>query len=98
MRRIHCSELGIANCDWVASGETPGDVIDEVVAHVRDLHGIDMPDTETILEGDYVENPVLDDAEAGAVLIIRRLRETLGLGPRADEVDAWPTTGRVPQA
>lgn len=96
MMRIHCSELGVADCDWVASGETPGEVLDQAVAHLRDEHGLDMPDPETILEGDYVENPVLEDADEGIVVMIRRLRETLGIEQRADPVDAWPSIGRTP--
>jgi predicted small metal-binding protein len=97
MARIHCSELGIANCDWIASGETPGDVIDEVVAHLRDDHGIDMPDTETILEGNYIENPVMDDADEGVVIMIRRLRETLGLERRTTGLDAPSVMAPPPQ-
>jgi len=97
MIRIHCSELGIADCDWVASGETPGDLVRDVVAHLGDDHGVDMPDAETILEGNYIEDPVMGDKDEGAAIIVRRLREALNIEPRVEGLDAPSVMAPPPQ-
>jgi predicted small metal-binding protein len=78
MEQVTCKELGVAGCDETFEGTSPGDVVRKAVEHLRDHHDIDLPDAETILEGDMTENP-LDPVDEDAALIIVRLREALNL-------------------
>lgn len=48
---IRMSDLGIAGDDAVFSGTTPGDVVEQVVGHLRSEHDVDMPDADDILAG-----------------------------------------------
>ena len=80
MAKITCEELGILGCDETFTGTSPGDVVREVVEHLRTHHDMDMPDADTILEGDLTENP-LDTVDPDVALVITRLREKLNLMP-----------------
>jgi len=99
---LNCRDLGIHNCDWVARGETPGDVVEQVVDHVRKKHDIDLPDADTIMEGDFFEetiggapDPFGGTPDAGAATIVRRLREALNLEELDNTPDAGPVAGRL---
>lgn len=93
---ISCSELGVHDCDWVATGETAGDVVEQVVRHLRKDQKINMPDAETILEGDFFEDPIGDATDPAASMIVRRLREALNLtGTAGTTPDAGPVAGRL---
>lgn len=89
-------DLGIANCDWSATGETPADVIEQMVNHLRQEHDIDMPKTETIMEGRATDDPIMEDVDDRVRLIIRRIHaeldmpESAGGGPGAE-----PAVGQV---
>jgi predicted small metal-binding protein len=80
MPKVTCSELGVMDCDETFSGKSAGDVVEQAVAHLRQHHDIDMPDAETILEGDQTENP-LDPVDEDVALVIERLKEALNLNP-----------------
>jgi predicted small metal-binding protein len=74
MREIRCGEdLGIADCDFVARGEAPGEIMHEMVEHLREEHDMDLPDAEAILQGDVDETDVDDKIW----MVVRRLREDL---------------------
>ncbi|MEJ2208188.1 MAG: DUF1059 domain-containing protein [Anaerolineae bacterium] len=88
-------DLGIANCDWSTSGETPADVIGPMVKHLRQEHDIDMPDTETIMEGRATDNPILEGVDERVALIVRRLHAELDLSPATDGTEAQPAIGEV---
>jgi predicted small metal-binding protein len=78
--KIRCSELGVKDCDYVVSGGTAGDMVGEVVDHLRSEHGIDMPDADVILKGEVTEDP-LDVVDPAVALIVERLTEALNLSP-----------------
>jgi predicted small metal-binding protein len=99
MKKIECSELGIQDCDFTASGETAGDVVEQVVQHLRDEHDIDMPDADVILEGKVKEDP-LASVEPDVALVIQRLTEALNIMPPEEpdmpEPPITRTTPRLP--
>lgn len=68
-------DLGIADCDFVAHGETPADVVEQVVEHLQDEHDIDMPDLDAILENE-VEAALLPESVR---LVVARLQEALNI-------------------
>jgi predicted small metal-binding protein len=77
--KLNCHDLGIKNCDWVASGDTPADVVKEAVAHLRHEHGLDMPDAELIMEGKDDDDPIFTTASEAVQLVVKRLDEKLHL-------------------
>jgi predicted small metal-binding protein len=79
--RVSGADLGIANCDFVAEGETPADVVAQMVDHLRSEHDIDMPDTETIMSDDFDLDMLFKDRDEGARLVVDRLREELNVTP-----------------
>lgn len=79
-KRISGIELGVADCDFVAEGKSAGDVVEIMVEHLRDEHGLDMPDADTILEGNVKEDP-LASVDEDVALVIERLTEKLNLEP-----------------
>ena len=81
-------ELGINDCDFEASGDTAGDVVSQVVDHLREVHDLDMPDVETILEGQSSDE-FLSDADPGIALVVERLTSKLNI-VRQDEDDVRP--------
>jgi hypothetical protein len=58
--RITMSELGIANDDTAFEGRTPADILNQLVPHLKEHHGIELPDM-----GDYLTGG------AGAILPAR---------------------------
>ena len=92
---VSCTDLGIHNCDWTATGETAGDVVEEVVRHMRKEQKIDMPDAQAILEGDSWENPMDDTMDPAVVTIVQRLRERLNLRDTDTGADFDIAAGRV---
>ena len=49
MVEVSCLELGVIDCDYIARGMTPGEVLEKMVDHLRSEHDLDMPDAEEIL-------------------------------------------------
>lgn len=84
---VSCSDLGIHDCDWVATGETAGEVVEQVVRNVRKEQKIRMPDAEAILSGDAYDSPLDESLDPAVTTIIRRLREELNLQNRGDDTD-----------
>lgn len=76
--KIKGSDLGVKNCDFVAAGETPQDVVEQMVTHLREEHDIRMPDEDVILTGGEGEWEAQEE-DAGAAVIVKRLREALEL-------------------
>ncbi|MFN2228061.1 MAG: DUF1059 domain-containing protein [Anaerolineae bacterium] len=72
-------DLGIANCDWSASGETPADVVAQMASHLRHEHGIDMPDTKAIMEGRATGNSIVEGVDDRVALIVRRMNAELDI-------------------
>lgn len=48
---LSMAELGIADDSTVFEAETPGELVEKVVEHLRAEHDIDMPDTDVIMAG-----------------------------------------------
>lgn len=93
--KIKCSELGIEGCDFLAEGEATGDVVKEVVEHLRAEHDIDMPDADGILAGGGVEEP-LEMVDPAAQVVVERLTEALDIVPVEEPELARPSIGRLP--
>ena len=71
MLEVKCQDLGIVDCSYVARGKTPGDMLEDIVPHLRSEHDLDMPPSEELLEiyqarEPEVANPVANLWEAGA--------------------------------
>jgi predicted small metal-binding protein len=82
-KQIRCKDdLGVTGCTFVAEGEAPGQIIQQVADHLRDKHSIDLPPTNVILKGTE-RTPELNKAVA---LIIERLRTKLNLSPPTEPV------------
>jgi predicted small metal-binding protein len=94
--QVSCSDLGIAGCSFSAAGETPGDIVREIVDHVRAQHAIDMPDADVILKGEIQEEEYYEGVDPGARLIVKRLAELLGTRPVDGPDSAAPAVGRAP--
>jgi predicted small metal-binding protein len=89
-RELSCNALGVANCDYVARGESAADVVEAMVNHLEDKHGIDMPDIEDIMQGtDHAG--VFEERDPAANLMVRRMRETLNL--QDENIDDGPEPG-----
>mgnify|MGYP001045531529 CR=1 FL=1 len=81
MKKLRCSEdLGIADCDLVVEGETPGEIVEQIVPHLRKEHDIDMPNVDAIMDED-VDREDLDDK---TWTVVKRMREAL----ETDDFDA----------
>ncbi len=93
--QLSCRDLGIQDCDWVATGETAGDIVEQVVRHLRKEQNINLPDPEEILEGDFTQSPLDDTMDPAVATIIRRLREKLNLEERGTSPDIGLVSGRV---
>ncbi len=79
---IACSDLGIADCDFVARGETPADVVNQLARYLRKEKGINLPDTDVILQGDVGDTNAPTEAEGKAVVeLVKRIRSRLHVGP-----------------
>jgi predicted small metal-binding protein len=95
MKKIKCSELGIRDCDFVAKGESPGEIVKEVVEHLRAEHDIDMPDTDTILAGEVGEEFTEVIGEE-VTLIVERLTTALNIVPPEESEPPEPSIGTMP--
>ena len=93
-KRIECSELGIKDCDFVASGETAGDVVRQIVSHLREEHDIRLPNADQILSGEDRADP-LGPVDPAAALIVERLTEALDLRPLEGPAEPGPSIGRT---
>jgi predicted small metal-binding protein len=96
-KEIKCSELGIKDCDFIAAGETAGDVVSQVVEHLRAEHDIGMPDADAILAGEAAleRRGVLDGA---TVLVVERLTDALNIVPPKGPELPKPALGRTPSS
>lgn len=96
MVELSCEEIGIADCDYVARGETAGDVVDDMIEHLEDHHDIELPDPDAIMsfasgdeESDALDLDIVLTEEAR--IVTQRIREELQLGDDDDlEVDVFP--------
>jgi len=93
--RIACAELGIEDCDFVVSGETVGDVVGEVVEHLRAEHDIDMPDADMIM-ADELKNEPLEMVDPEVKIVVERLTEALDIVPAEEPEAPKPSIGRTP--
>ncbi len=92
--KLVCDELGVVDCDFVAQGEAPGDVVEELVAHLREAHDLDMPDADEILEDDF-QDEVAADLDPAVLTVVKRLREELDLNPIKGPLDASASIGKL---
>jgi predicted small metal-binding protein len=94
MKKIECSELGIEDCDFVAKGETAGDVVKEAVEHLRAEHDVDMPDADVILAGKVSQDP-LEMVDPAVALVVQRLTDALNIVPAEGAETPKPSIGRT---
>ncbi len=85
---LKCSDLGVADCDFVAKGDTPGDIVEQMVKHLREEHHIDMPEPDKILENQWAESPVFKEDKEDIEVIVKRMRQALDID--ADNEDTPP--------
>jgi len=79
---LACTELGVEDCDFIASGETPGEVVTQFVEHLESEHDIDMPDVDSILKDKMTTDEFLGGGfDEDAIMVVRRLQEKLGIEP-----------------
>ncbi len=77
-KKIKCKELGFQGCDFIAEGMTSGDVVKEIVEHLKNEHDINMPDADVILKGRMSDNP-FTPVDKATELVIERLTEKLNI-------------------
>jgi len=79
--RLTGKDLAIKDCDFVAEGKAPADIVKQFVEHLRSEHGIDMPDAEDILDREELEPVRVPGSrpDEQVQLVVTRLREELGL-------------------
>jgi predicted small metal-binding protein len=70
MREIQGEELGVADCTFVARGETAREVVEAMTEHLEAEHGIDMPSPDVIVE-DYPTEE----------MFLEKLSEVFTVGP-----------------
>lgn len=81
---LNMTDLGIANDSAVITGESPGELVEKVVDHLRSEHDIDMPDVDVIM-GDLTGTPGLLGVPAGGFNSGQGAIAPVGAG---DDVDA----------
>jgi hypothetical protein len=70
----------VHNCEFVASGETLAEIVEQMVKHLRSRYEIDLPDPEEILTGRTPADRLMDGRIGeDAALVVTRLREKLGI-------------------
>jgi predicted small metal-binding protein len=92
MRELSCEDLQVADCDYVARGETAQDVVEEMVDHLEGEHDIGMPDPDVIMEtypDDETFLQELGEVFAGEPdretrLILERIRSELNIGQQEE--------------
>ena len=92
---LNCRDLGVADCDWTATGETPEDVVEQAVEHLKKEHNIKMPDPEVIMEGKFSDDPLNSEASEEVRLVVTRMREELDIVPTDEPPDAEPAIVKV---
>jgi predicted small metal-binding protein len=45
-KELHCSDIGMKDCNYVARGNTEQDVIKQAASHAAKRHGLTTMDTE----------------------------------------------------
>lgn len=83
-------DLGVVGCDYVATGESPGDVAQDMIEHLRSEHDVDMPDADRVTSDEEIET-----STAGAHVIVKRLRNALDISGVVTTVDQEPVTDTV---
>ena len=85
-KELACSELGVHECDFVAHGDSPAEIVEQFAEHLRSEYGIDLPDTEDILEGRTPTDRLMEGRIGkDAALVVTRLREKLGIDVESEE-------------
>ena len=95
MKMIEGSNLGIKDCNFVAKGESAGDVVKQIVEHLRAEHDLDMPDADVILAGELSRDP-LEIVDPAVALIVERLTEALDIVPADEGKLPEPSIGTTP--
>ena len=92
---LNCRDLGVADCDWTAKGETPADVVEQAVEHLRKDHDLKMPEPEMIVEGRLPEEPLESEPDEAVEMVVKRMWEELDITPQDAPPDAEPAIGKV---
>jgi predicted small metal-binding protein len=83
---MQCSELGVHECDYVAQGESPAEIVEQFVEHLHSEYGMDLPDVDEILEGRTLADSLMEGRiSKDAALVVTRLREKLGIDVETDK-------------
>jgi predicted small metal-binding protein len=90
-KELQCSELGVHECDFVAKGDSPAEVVEQFVKHLRSEYDIDLPDVDQILEGRTPADRLMEGRiSKDAALVVTRLREKLGIEVEREEEPLEP--------
>jgi predicted small metal-binding protein len=74
MKKLRCSEdLRIADCHLEVEGDTPEEIVSEVVEHLREEHGMDLPDADAITKG-QVDKTEVDEK---IWTVVKRMQDAL---------------------
>jgi len=80
--KMNCAELSVNDCNFTATGETPGEIVEQMVDHLESDHGMDLPDVDSILTGMTLADTLMEGRfDADAIMVVRRLREKLDIEP-----------------
>lgn len=75
MAVVNCEDLGIGECNFVASAEVPGEAAEQMINHLREEHGLNgMPDVDVAMQG----APPLNASE-DVRLVVERLQNALNV-------------------
>ena len=86
-KEIRCEEhLGIVDCDLKVRSDVPGEVVRQVVEHLREEHDMTMPDAKAIMEGSVEEG----DVDEKVWTVVKRLDEELNLSELATQSEELP--------
>lgn len=92
---LNCRDLGVADCDWTARGETPADVVQQAVEHLEERHDMEMPDPEIILEGRSPEEPLQPGVDEAVRIVVKRMWDELEITPQDAPPGAEPAIAKV---
>lgn len=86
---IKCTQLGVADCGYVARGETTGDALEDMIEHLDEEHDVELPEPDAIIEN-RVDEDLLDGE---ARVIVGRLQDQLNV---ADSEEGVPDVTEAP--
>ncbi len=60
-KRLRCQDAGLV-CKAVVTGDTEEEVLSQAIEHAREVHGVDLTDSQTLAR--YAQSLIRDDGYA----------------------------------